>query len=265
MKNTKYWKPTKIYSCGNHFFVNPFGSSVGSCFITLEWFRVLKQTRPYISGRIIDLGCGNVPLYEFYKDNATKIICIDWLNTAHKQIHIDKYCDLNEEIDIEENSADCVLLTSVLEHIRKPRVLLNEIARVLVPQGILILSVPYLYNLHETPHDYFRYTKYGLEELAQANSLEILNIEYYGNVIGVLVDIFAKIAYRMVCCTVPRLFFFLPKKFRRCILLLANIVILIFQYISYIINIFPLFRFMLEKCNLADRMPLGYVGIFRKT
>jgi SAM-dependent methyltransferase len=58
---------------------------------------------------------------------------------------------------------DTVLLLEVLEHVADARAVLAEIARVLKPGGVLLLSVPFLYPLHDAPHDYRRFTAPGLE------------------------------------------------------------------------------------------------------
>jgi SAM-dependent methyltransferase len=60
-------------------------------------------------------------------------------------------------------SFDTVVLLEVLEHVADAPAVLDEIARVLKPGGRLLLSVPFLYPLHDAPHDYRRYTAPGLE------------------------------------------------------------------------------------------------------
>ena len=52
-----------------------------------------------------------------------------------------------------------------MEHLHTPEVAIKEIARVLAPGGRLILTTRFVYPLHDIPHDYFRYTKYGLRHL----------------------------------------------------------------------------------------------------
>lgn len=64
-----------------------------------------------------------------------------------------------------DNSVDIIWLCAVLEHIQKPFVVIDEIYRVLKPNGIILISVPFIQYLHASPHDYFRYTKYGLRSL----------------------------------------------------------------------------------------------------
>ena len=48
-----------------------------------------------------------------------------------------------------------------LEHVPEPRMVMREIARVLAPGGRLLIVVPHEWEVHQAPHDYFRYTRHG--------------------------------------------------------------------------------------------------------
>src|ERR1043165_4566785 len=64
-----------------------------------------------------------------------------------------------------ERTYDVVVLSEVLEHIHSPHLAIKNIYRLLRNGGRLILTVPFIFPIHERPHDYFRYTRYGLEFL----------------------------------------------------------------------------------------------------
>jgi SAM-dependent methyltransferase len=61
-------------------------------------------------------------------------------------------------------SFDTVLLLEVLEHVADAPGVLAEIARVLKPGAVLLISVPFLYPIHDAPHDYLRFTALGIEK-----------------------------------------------------------------------------------------------------
>jgi len=65
-----------------------------------------------------------------------------------------------------------------MEHVTNPALLLKEIYRVLAkPNCVVILSTPFLWGLHESPRDYFRFTKHGLKLLLDEVGFNIIKIE----------------------------------------------------------------------------------------
>jgi len=68
---------------------------------------------------------------------------------------------------VEDASFDVVLCTQVLEHVAEPALVLAELRRVLRDGGELWLTVPFVGELHEEPHDHYRYTSYGLQGLCE--------------------------------------------------------------------------------------------------
>ena len=69
---------------------------------------------------------------------------------------------------------DVVLCTEVLEHLPEPQRAIDEMHRVLKPGGTLLLTTRFLFPIHDAPHDYFRFTKYGLRHLLR--HFEILEL-----------------------------------------------------------------------------------------
>ncbi len=60
-------------------------------------------------------------------------------------------------------SVHMVFNTSVMEHVRHPERVLAEYHRVLRWGGSLRMYVPFLYGIHQPPHDYFRFTRHAWE------------------------------------------------------------------------------------------------------
>jgi SAM-dependent methyltransferase len=78
-------------------------------------------------------------------------------------------------------AADAVLLLEVAEHLRDPHQALEEIHRVLREDGALYLSVPFLYPVHDAPHDFLRFTRFGLLELLRSHGFTPTRIIQHGN------------------------------------------------------------------------------------
>jgi SAM-dependent methyltransferase len=81
-----------------------------------------------------------------------------------------------------------VLCVEVLEHVPNPSALLSEIARVLRKDGSLVMTVPWSARLHHVPHDYRRYTRYGLCALLEASGFVRTRVEERGNDIAVMAN-----------------------------------------------------------------------------
>lgn len=98
----------------------------------------------------------------------------------------------NQPIDVADASFDTIFCSSVLEHIWDHRMMWKEITRSLKPGGTIIMGVPFIYGLHEVPHDYFRWTRYAFEKACEENSLEIVELEPYGGGIDVVADLLVR-------------------------------------------------------------------------
>jgi SAM-dependent methyltransferase len=195
MKRPAEWHPSKVIwnpRRGRHE-ANPAYVSLGSLFLVDQlagpYQRVIET---HARGRLLDCGCGDVPYYHFYRERVTSTTCVDWGASAHGRLHVDQEVDLNQPLPFEAASFDTVLLADVLEHIAEPVRLVHEIARVLAPEGKLIVLVPFLYRVHEAPYDYYRYTAYALEHLCRQAGLEIVELEPYGGYPDVLLDLLNK-------------------------------------------------------------------------
>lgn len=200
MKNTEHWQPTKyevrngrLRASRNRQFV-----SVSSRLMIDVTARFYQTALPkYARGSLADMGCGNVPFYFIYKDYVHEITCIDWPNTLHKNQYLDLACDLNKPLPLPDNRYDTILISEVFEHIAEPDMLWAELTRILKPGGKMLVSVPFLYKIHEAPHDYFRYTEFALKNYATKNNLRVVELESFGGLPLVLTDLYAKMLVKV--------------------------------------------------------------------
>jgi len=195
MRNQELWKPSKFLKSYKSFKVTNDSKTVGIAYRFIgdlqakNYFNLIKN---HACGDLLDLGCGNVPLYQMYKPLAKSIICADWSNSYHNSLYIDIQIDLNKKLPLKDNLFDTIILTDVLEHIFKPDILWKEMTRVLKPGGKIIIGVPFFHLLHEEPFDYFRYTEFRLKLFCEENGLQIIDLFPYGASFEILVDFIAK-------------------------------------------------------------------------
>ena len=79
------------------------------------------------------------------------------------------------------NSAfDACLNIVTLEHVKEPGQVLAEISRILAPGARLLLIAPHEWEEHQQPHDYYRYTRYGLQYLLCQAGFQIEQIRPVG-------------------------------------------------------------------------------------
>lgn len=151
-----------------------------------------EQLAHHARGRLADLGCGRVPLYGLYRERVGEVTCVDWPQSVHASPHLDAAVDLNAALPFADDAFDTIVLSDVLEHLAEPAVLWREMARVLAPGGRLLLNTPFLYGIHEAPHDYARYTEFGLRRFAEQAGLEVLLLQPMGGSLHVIADLLAK-------------------------------------------------------------------------
>lgn len=213
MKNANQWRPTKFIFDGKKLSPNVSPRS---------WLAVRRVADAYsrnlehFKGRLLDLGCGEVPFYAAYRDRVSEIICVDWDGTDHDSIHVDQFCDLTRDLPFGEEF-DTVLISDVLEHIPNPDNVWREIYRVIKPGGRVLLNVPFFYQLHEQPYDFYRYTEYALERFAKLNGFHVVYLESIGGVPEIIADILAKMTHRipLVAMAIQRLALLLKPISRR--------------------------------------------------
>lgn len=146
----------------------------------------------YARGKLVDLGCGKVPLYGVYRPHVDSVTCVDWGHSVHADSHLDVRTSLSEKLPFSDGQFDTIILSDVLEHIAEPGMLWAEMARILAPNGHALVNVPFLYGVHEAPYDFYRYTEYALRRFASLAGLEVCLLDVVGGSLEVLADLIAK-------------------------------------------------------------------------
>src|SRR3989344_7717691 len=214
-KNVKWWDPDKIIK-------------------DLIWNDLISASK-YAKGRMLDIGCGNKPYYEIFKNKVDIHIGIDKFSEC---------ADIKEDFfkaKIRNNNYDTILCTQVIEHVENPQELLIKMNRILKRKGILIMTIPFIGSLHEVPTDYFRFTKYSIDKLLTKAGFEIKYIKEEGNWISSI----SNLTCFYLESTLNRFFLKYPKK----------VLLLMVQYFSYIVAFLP------SRITKPDLCPINYIVV----
>lgn len=140
--------------CGRHPHERPWHFQWLS---TRELKRDLAQALPLLRGRVLDLGCGAQP-YRALLSPAADYTGAD----VQPGQGVDALLTPGEPLPFPDGCFDAILCTQVLEHVEDLGGTVAEMRRVLRPGGLLLVSVPAIYQVHGAPHDYRRFTEHGL-------------------------------------------------------------------------------------------------------
>lgn len=136
---------------------------------------VHRALREHARGSLLDVGCGRRPYAGIVGSPVTSCVGLEQDLERYAAAPPDVWGSALR-LPFRTDSFDSVLSSQVLEHVPEPGRALHEIQRVLRPGGCLILTAPHMWGIHEEPHDYFRFTPFGLDYLARKAGLEPLSV-----------------------------------------------------------------------------------------
>jgi len=143
-------------------------------FRTLEPF-ILDQLHRS-AAPLLDLGCGNRPYKAYYPPGEA--LGADVVQSSTN--NVDVVIDPTVALPFPDERFESILCTQVLEHVEDPYLLITESYRVLKPRGRLILTCPFIWELHERPHDYLRFTEYWLRKTLAETGFHVEVMERQG-------------------------------------------------------------------------------------
>lgn len=170
-------------------FINPF-------YLTRKaLLNNIKKISKEITGKTLDVGCGTKPYEKYF--NSTEYIGLEVEDTINKE---EKRVDIfykGDKIPFLEKEFDSVITSQVLEHVFNPQQFLGEINRVLKSNGKLLLTVPFIWDEHEQPFDYGRYSSFGLKNILENNGFSIINHIKSLNNISAVFQLFNAYIYKI--------------------------------------------------------------------
>ena len=148
-------------------FTNPF------FFTRRALYDGIAKLAPNIQGRILDVGCGQKPYRHLFTSPTYIGVEVQQEGHDHTNEQVDFFYD-GKRLPFDDATFDSIITSEVLEHVFEPDEFLQEIHRNLKPGGKLLLTAPFVWDEHEQPYDYARYTSFGLKHLLQKNGFKVI-------------------------------------------------------------------------------------------
>jgi SAM-dependent methyltransferase len=166
-------------------FINvPFNHSNADRYVVRKsLFRAVTKSLTLLHGKLLDAGCGKMPYkaYILAGGKVNEYIGLDIESAKAYDANIRPDFTWNGRVmPFRDGEFDSAFATEVLEHCPEPEVFLREVHRVLKPGGVFFFTVPFLWNLHEVPHDEYRYTPFALERHLQNSGFHNISIAALG-------------------------------------------------------------------------------------
>ena len=198
----------------------------------------------YASGHLLDVGCGNKPYLEIFDNRVASYVGCDVIQSNENVV--DRICPAND-LSFDNETFETVFSTQVMEHVADFHGMVAECFRVLKNNGYGIFTIPFCWELHEEPYDFFRFTKYGLKELFKKYNFEIVEIKSNGGKWAALFQTAINI-------------FFSTRKYKTFRSRIIKLIFIHFRFL-YVYNRFAVW---LDKKYFDDKLTLNYLVVVRK-
>lgn len=208
----------------------------------------LQAVAALLRGKVLDVGSGD-RLLEKYLDSQVRYFGIDYPPSGQRYRKLPHVWGDAMHLPFRSSTMDSMVLLEVLEHLPDPGLALNEAARVLKAEGIVVASVPFLYPIHDAPFDFWRITQYQIEILAAGAGLEILRLAERGNAL--------ETAALLACLALAQSAIeALQQRSPLALILIPTLLMVPFlNIVGFCLSrLFPVKHFM----------PLGYLAVFKK-
>jgi len=172
-------------------FINPF-------FITRrKLYKAVQENISFLKGTMLDFGCGQKPYKSIIEVDRYVGMDIEESGHDHSNEDIDVYYD-GKTIPFEDNYFDSVFTTEVFEHVFNLDEMLQEISRVMKPKAHLVLTVPFVWDEHEIPYDFGRYTSFGMRHLLEKHGFEVVVSRKTSNYVETITQLWNAFLYQHV-------------------------------------------------------------------
>lgn len=160
--NRSLFEPTFFGLLFNPFFI-----------IRAGLYSELYKLKANMHGRMLDFGCGSKPYRKLFDVDAYIGTDIAISGHDHSNEDIDVYYD-GKTLPFSDNEFDTIFSSEVFEHVFNLPEILTELRRVLKPQGKMLITLPFVWDEHEIPYDYARYTSFGIVHILEEKGFHVL-------------------------------------------------------------------------------------------
>jgi SAM-dependent methyltransferase len=129
--------------------------------------------------RVLDAGAGELQYAKAFERQRYVALDLGVGDAAWDYGRLDVIADLSA-IPCRDGSFDACINIVTLEHVRNPLGALSEMHRTLCAGGRALVIVPHEWEVHQSPHDYFRYTRHGMAHLFEQAGFEDCEIQPVG-------------------------------------------------------------------------------------
>jgi SAM-dependent methyltransferase len=144
---------------------------------------------------VVDLGAGDGPYRELFGHVAYSTV--DWGNSPHEDaIAVDVVSSI-DQLPFEDASFDAAMLTQVIEHVPAPELVLREAFRVVRPGGALLVTVPFIWEEHERPFDFYRYSSAGVQHVIESAGFTDVVVRPRSDCFSTLAQLMRNMAWAM--------------------------------------------------------------------
>ncbi|MBU0707857.1 class I SAM-dependent methyltransferase [Patescibacteria group bacterium] len=145
---------------------------------------LLKKNSSLFRGVVLDIGGRNRGHFKKPVNKVEKWIFAD----IEEKHYPDMVLDVMDMAGLDNESIDVINATELFEHVVNPEQGLKECYRVLKPNGTIIISMPFLYQIHADPFDFQRWTDNKWKKVLRENNFEIEKFEIMGRFFTVLAE-----------------------------------------------------------------------------
>lgn len=178
-------------------FINP------SYIVRKALYKGISSNKKYIKGKCLDFGCGRKPYRHLFEVDEYIGLDIEESGHDHKDEQIDVTYD-GKTIPFKTNQIDSIFSSEVFEHVFNLDEILEELYRVLKPGGHMLFTVPFVWDEHEIPYDFGRYTSYGVSHLMEKHGFIVVKLTKSTNYIETISQMWITYVRKVIFPSKPR-------------------------------------------------------------